>query len=98
MDCFATLAMTRHCEEPEGRRGNPFYKVHMDDKEYYSLMNRSSSWALQQALKKKNSTKKALSQTQKTELPDNAQTFTSLELRQGRADAEMLMEKQDASE
>ena len=24
----------------------------MDDKEYYSLMNRSSSWALQEALKK----------------------------------------------
>ena len=68
----------------------------MDDKEYYTLMNRSSSWDLQQILKKKNSAKKALSQTQKTELPDNAQTFTSLELRQGRADAEMLMEKQDA--
>ena len=68
----------------------------MDDKEYYSLINRSSSWALQQALKKKNSTKKALSETQKTELPGNAQTFTSLKLRQGRADAEMLMEKQDA--
>ena len=65
----------------------------MDDKEYYSLMNRSSSWALQQALKKKSSTKKALSQAQKTELPDNAKTFTSLELRQGRADAEMLLEK-----
>ena len=70
-----------------------FLKISMDDKEYYSLMNRSSSWALQQALKKKNSTKKALSQAQKTELPDNAQTFTSLELRQGRADAEMLLEK-----
>ena len=59
-------------------------------------MNRSSSWALQQALKKKNATKKALSGTQKTDLPDNAQTFTSLELRQGRADAEMLMEKQSS--
>ena len=70
----------------------------MDDHEYYSLMNRSSSWELLQALKKKNSTKKALSQTQKTELPDNAQTFTSLELRQGQADAEMLMEKQGASD
>jgi hypothetical protein len=67
----------------------------MDDKEYYTLMNRSSSWDLQQLLKKKNSTKKALSQTQKTELPDNAPTFTSLELRQGKADAEMLLEKQD---
>ena len=70
----------------------------MDDKEYYTLMNRSSSWDLQQICKKKNSTKKALSETQKTELPDNALTFTSLELRQGRADAEMLMEKQDASD
>ena len=70
----------------------------MDDKEYYTLMNRSSSWDMQQILKKKNSTKKALSQTQKTELPDNAQTFTSLELRQGRADAEMLIEKQNDSD
>ena len=72
----------------------------MDDREYYSLMNRSSSWALQQALKKKNasskkSTGKDASKTlNETKLPDNAQTFTSLELRQGKADAEMLMEKQ----
>ena len=73
-------------------RGDSSY---MDDKEYYSLMNRSSSWSLQQALKKKNqSTKKTLpGQSSKTELPDNAQTFASLELRQGRADAEMLIEK-----
>lgn len=68
----------------------------MDDKEYYSLMNRSSSWVLQQALKKKSSAKKALSGTQKNELPDNVLTFTSLELRQGRADAEMLLEKQSS--
>ena len=69
---------------------------HMDDKEYYSLMNRSSNWALSQALKKnKQPVKKALSgEFQKTELPDNALTFTSLDLRQGRADAEMLIEKQ----
>ncbi|MCR4734049.1 MAG: hypothetical protein K5829_03470 [Treponema sp.] len=73
----------------------------MDDKEYYSLMNRSSSWALQQALKKKNSaSKKTFSANQnisadnECKLPDNAQTFASLELRQGKADAEMLMEKQ----
>ena len=66
----------------------------MDDKEYYSLMNRSSSWALQQALKKKNdSTKKTGNPSQNTGLPDNAQTYTSLELRQGSADAEMLIEK-----
>ena len=79
-------------------RACPGHLENMDDKEYYTLMNRSSSWDLQQILKKKNSTKKALSESQKTELPDNAQTFTSLELRQGRADAEMLMEKQDDSD
>ena len=69
----------------------------MDDKEYYSLMNRSSSWALQQALKKKNtSSKKAVSKgDQKSMLPDNALTYASLELRQGSADTEMLMEKQE---
>ena len=67
----------------------------MDDKEYYSLMNRSSSWALQQALKKKNS------DSQKQKLQTNEATNTStesyktLEARQGRADAEMLMEKKE---
>lgn len=69
----------------------------MDDKEYYSLMNRSSSWALQQVLKKKNtSSKNAVSKgEQKSLLPDNALTYASLELRQGSADTEMLMEKQE---
>ena len=66
----------------------------MDDKEYYSLMNRSSSWALQQALKKKSSAKKTPS-TQNA--VDGVNSFTSLEARQGRADAEMLMEKQDSN-
>ena len=65
----------------------------MDDKEYYSLMNRSSSWALQQALKKKTSADK------KTPAEQNAisriKSYISLEARQGRADAEMLMEKAD---
>ena len=64
----------------------------MDDKEYYSLMNRSSSWNLEQALKKKKPatpapTKKA------SPLPGDASTFAGLELRQGTADAEMLIEK-----
>lgn len=69
----------------------------MDDKEYYSLMNRSSSWALQQALKKKNtSSKNAVSKgEQKSLLPANSLTYASLELRQGSADTEMLMEKQE---
>ena len=65
----------------------------MDDKEYYTLMNRSSSWALQQAIKKK-----LKNQPVKNKLPDNAETFTSIELRQGKADAEMLMEKQEEEE
>ena len=65
----------------------------MDDKEYYSLMNRSSSWAVQQSLKKKSVQSK--SAPQKKEPFAGEQTFTSLELRQGKADAEMLMEKQN---
>lgn len=64
----------------------------MDDKEYYSLMNRSSSWALQQALKKnqKNSKNPGDKKTQKSELPSS---YKALEARQGSADAQMLMEK-----
>ena len=68
----------------------------MDDKEYYSLMNRSSSWVLQQALKKRNtSANKIDSNNQKSLLPDNSKTYASLELRQGSADAQMLMEKKE---
>lgn len=66
----------------------------MDDKEYYSLMNRSSSWAVQQTLKKKGAAKTSGAATQKNEPFAGEKTFTSLELRQGKADAEMLMEKQ----
>lgn len=65
----------------------------MDDKEYYSLMNRSSSWALQQAIKNKNPAKTHASS--KKEPFVGSQTYSSLELRQGKADAEMLIEKQD---
>ena len=50
------------------------------------MMNRSSSWVLQQAVKKRPQKKDPA----KSEAP----TFTSLELRQGKADAEMLLEKQ----
>ena len=63
----------------------------MDDKEYYSLMNRSSSWALQQALKKK-STKKTPSAHNAV---DGVNSYSTLEARQGRADAEMLLEKEN---
>ncbi|MCR4742882.1 MAG: hypothetical protein K5866_08460 [Treponema sp.] len=59
----------------------------MDDKEYYSLMNRSSSWALQEALKK--------SQKEKNNKSRKEGTYSNLEARQGRADAEMLMEKKN---
>lgn len=67
----------------------------MDDKEYYSLMNRSSSWVVQQSLKKKNAVKVSGTDTQKKEPFAGEKTYTSLELRQGKADAEMLFEKQD---
>ncbi|MBO4858087.1 MAG: hypothetical protein J5527_06195 [Treponema sp.] len=73
----------------------------MDDKEYYSLMNRSSSWALQQALKKQNSDsqKKKLqtnaSSTSSITSTQSTESYKSLEARQGRADAEMLMEKKE---
>ena len=63
----------------------------MDDSEYYSLMNRSSAWALQQEFKKKQQkdTKKVVQENLKKE----SMNYTNLELRQGKADAEMLLEK-----
>ena len=62
----------------------------MDDKEYYSMMNRSSSWTVKQALKKK--------EQKKGPATKDAPSYTRLELRQGKADAEMLMEKQNGKE
>ena len=71
--------------------------THMDDKEYYSLMNRSSSWAIQQTLKKNKSSKtNKVNSSEKTGLPDNAQTYASLELRQGSADTECLWKKNNS--
>ena len=58
----------------------------MDDKEYYAMMNRSSSWAVGQVLKKKVGEKKGPA-------AKDAPSYKELELRQGKADAEMLMEK-----
>ena len=86
---------------------DPDIFYYMEDKEYYSLMNRSSSWALQQALKKKSSdSQKKNAQSNiasaatntSTNKSSNASTlatesYKTLEARQGRADAEMLMEK-----
>lgn len=61
----------------------------MNDNEYYSLMNRPSSWQLQQKLKK---------QTVKKN-PDINNSFQNsynhLESRQGAADAQMLFEKKE---
>ena len=72
------------------------YKNSMDDKEYYSLMNRSSSWALQQALKKKSKDAKKTPPQQNA--VDGVNSYSTLEARQGRADAEMLLEKQNSSD
>ena len=66
------------------------YDTGMDDKEYYSMMNRSSSWTVKQALK--------IQPQKKGPATKDAPTYTSLELRQGKADAEMLMEKQDGKD
>jgi hypothetical protein len=71
----------------------PLYNKSMDDKEYYSLMNRSSTWQLQQALKKKSKAPAGAQQKTESPLPGDTSTYASLELRQGSADAEMLMEK-----
>ena len=57
----------------------------MDDKEYYTMMNRSSVWTVKQALKKEKQKKDPAAE----EVP----SYKNLELRQGKADAEMLMEK-----
>jgi len=59
----------------------------MDDKEYYAMMNRSSAWTVKQVLKKE--------KQKKDPAAEEAQSYKSLELRQGKADAEMLMEKQE---
>lgn len=59
----------------------------MDDKEYYTMMNRSSAWTVKQALKKE--------KQKKDPAAKEAPSYKNLELRQGKADAEMLMEKRD---
>lgn len=56
----------------------------MDDKEYYSLMNRSNSALIIQELLKKSRQKKTA---------QNNQNINKTESRQGREDTEMLHEK-----
>ena len=62
----------------------------MNDNEYYSLMNRPSSWQLQQKFKKNQTAGKK---------SDNNNSFQNsynhLESRQGAADAQMLFEKKE---
>ena len=69
----------------------------MDDKEYYSLMNRTSSFVINNALKKLkekqgSEANKSASEQVSTQ---NQESYKNLETRQGKADAEMLMEKKD---
>lgn len=61
----------------------------MDDREYYSMMNRSNSALIIQQLQKDMQKKK------KSQNAEVSQTFTDLTVRQGKADAEMLYEKND---
>lgn len=56
----------------------------MDDKEYYSMMNRSNSALIIQQLLKK---------TQKNKMAQKNQNINLTEGRQGREDTEMLHEK-----
>ena len=67
----------------------------MDDKEYYSLMNRTSRFVINNALKKiKEKKGKADDKSAKAQVSaQDSGSYKSLELRQGKADAEMLMEK-----
>ena len=69
----------------------------MDDKEYYSLMNRTSSFVINNALKKLKEKKGSEANTSASEQvsTQNQYSYKNLETRQGKADAEMLMEKKD---
>ena len=62
----------------------------MDDKEYYSMMNRSNSAIIIQQLQKD-------LQKKKVQNSKPSQSFKDLTVRQGKADAEMLYEKNDIS-
>ena len=62
----------------------------MNDYEYYSLMNRPSSWQLQQKFKKNQNVGK------KSDINNSFQnSYNHLESRQGVADAQMLFEKKE---
>jgi len=64
----------------------------MDDKEYYSMMNRSNSALILQELVKKAQQKKAQEQRQ-NKTNNNSQNINNTEGRQSREDTEMLHEK-----
>ena len=68
----------------------------MDDKEYYSLMNRTSRFVINSALKKVQEKKgKADASGKGADQVKSQQedSYKALESRQGKADAEMLLEK-----
>ena len=68
----------------------------MDDKEYYSLMNRTSRFVINNALKKVQKKKgKADASGKGADQVKSQQedSYKALESRQGKADAEMLLEK-----
>ena len=70
----------------------------MDDKEYYSLMNRTSRFVINNTLnniKKKSSSDKDNKSGTEQVNTQNQDSYKNLETRQGKADAEMLMEKKN---
>lgn len=65
----------------------------MDDKEYYTMMNKMPSSKLYEHILKEN--QKRNKNNNKNQLQNNQKnSFNHLESRQGRDDAEMLMENQ----
>ena len=68
----------------------------MDDKEYYSLMNRTSRFVINNALKKVQEKKADARGDGKNQVASQQKdSYKALESRQGKADAEMLLEKKE---
>lgn len=63
----------------------------MNDNEYYSLMNRNSSWQLRQKLKKQQEQKNG--NAKQNFLNEMNKSYKNSEAKQGFADAQMLIEK-----
>ena len=67
----------------------------MDDKEYYSMMNRTSRFVINDTLRKlKDKKGGAGTKTGNAQVKSHSDdSYKTLESRQGKADAEMLLEK-----